>query len=178
MGSVTARAFGLWSPASHHTFALYGGATGLAGDPVASNLASFSHRLILRGFDIDETYHRLGLYAVTEYRHTLATGRGMSTPFFTWIERLQGVLFVGGGTGSNPNNYDGLFTAERLYSEVGYGVRIHTLIFGVQQYILALDLALPLSPTDRRREVITSDGSTELQERDPLKITVGITHTY
>jgi len=106
---------------------------GAAGTPAAGDLVSPSDRLVLRGFDPDETYGRLGLYAVGEYRHTLVTVSEIATPVFSWLERVQGVLFAGGGTNSWPDGCDGLFARERLYSEVGYGLRFHTLVFGIAQ---------------------------------------------
>ncbi len=97
-----------------------------------------------------------------------------------WGDRLQGVLFAGAGTVASPvgSGYDGLFTEERFYSEVGYGLRLHTLAFGALQYLVALDLAIPLSPSVRRYEVPTSDGGVELVDRAPFRLVFGIMQTY
>jgi hypothetical protein len=177
-GEVDLRVFGLLSPRIGHVFALYGGAAAVFGTPPAADLATLSNRMMLRGFEIDETYGRLGLYAVIEYRHDLLDLRGARTPLSSTFERLQGALFAGGGTMSLPSGYGGMFTPERLFAEVGYGLRLHMLAFGVSQYLLALDLAVPLWPTERSYEVEQSDGSTAKAARSPFKIVFGITQTY
>jgi hypothetical protein len=177
-GEFIARAFGLLSPRLGHVFALYGGAMTIVGRPPAADLPSLSNRLILRGFDIDETYGRIGLYAVAEYRHDLFEFSGVRMPVASTFERLQGALFVGGGTMSSPSGYGGMFTAKRLFAEVGYGLRLHVLAFGLSQYLIALDVAVPLWPSDRRYEVEQSDGTTARATRAPFKIVFGITQTY
>jgi len=77
VGTAGARGFVLRTPTMGHTFALYGGVTGLVGEPPATDLATLSNRLYLRGFEIDETYGRVGLYAVTEYRHNIVDASGI-----------------------------------------------------------------------------------------------------
>ncbi len=168
----------LLSPGIRNTVAIYGGAFGVLGDPVAANLVSLSDRRLLRGFEIDETYGRLGLFAVVEYRHTLADAAHVKAPAYSWFDRFQGALFVAGGTASEPGSLDGLFTSQRLFTEVGYGLRVHLLLFGFQQYILALDFAYPLTPLTRQRIEIQSDGTQALVNRSPFKLLFGITQTF
>jgi hypothetical protein len=71
-----------------------------------------------------------------------------------------------------------MFTSERLFAEVGYGLRLHMLAFGLSQYLLALDLAVPLWPDDRTYEVEQADGTTAKATRARFKIVFGITQTY
>ncbi|MDD5305958.1 MAG: hypothetical protein PHU25_01430 [Deltaproteobacteria bacterium] len=178
VGSFAGRIFGLLSPGVHHTFALYGGAVGLVGNPVAADLVTLSDRLMLRAFDSDETYGRLGFYAVAEWRHTLVSPGEIQISSLAWLDRLQGALFAAGGTVSDPGGYGGLFTADRMLAEVGYGLRFHWLVAGVVQYLIAVDFAVPLHPLDRERVSILDDGSTETTPRTPFKLTLGITQTY
>ncbi|MDJ0761726.1 MAG: hypothetical protein QNJ97_01960 [Myxococcota bacterium] len=178
VGEVSVNQVWLYSPAIRHTFAGQVGAMGVVGKPAATQLATLSVRHILRGFDIDETYGRIGLYAVFEYRHTLADGAHIKAPAFSWFDRFQGVLFAGGGTISAADGYAGLFSKDRIYSEIGYGLRIHLLSMGVQQYIIALDLAVPVTPFTRKMERIQEDGSTVDETRDRFKIKFGILQTF
>ncbi|MBW2277289.1 MAG: hypothetical protein JRF63_07345 [Deltaproteobacteria bacterium] len=176
-GAAGTRLFGLVSPGIGHTFALYGGATCVVGEPVAADLASFSTRNILRGFALDETYGRVGMYAVTEYRHRLIDLSSIYFLTFARFDRLQGALFVAGGTMSRPTGYDGLFNYKggRVFTEVGYGLRLHVLSLGVAQYLIALDVAVPITPFDRSFEV---EGYDEPFGRPPFKLVFGITQTY
>ena len=177
VGSAGARMFGLWSPSFGHTFAAYGGVSTLVGDPPASRFVTLSNRMVLRGFETDETYGRLGLYGVTEYRHNIVDASRIGL-LFSWFDRFQGVFFVGTGTVSWPDGYGGLFTKKRSFTEVGYGLRLHLLAFGVSQYLIALDLAVPVAPSVREYEVIQTDGSVVNASRSPFKVVFGITHTY
>ncbi|MCP4677759.1 MAG: hypothetical protein GY854_20020 [Deltaproteobacteria bacterium] len=178
MGRLSSNFVGIASPAIRHVFALSIGAMGLVGNPTAAQLATLSMRQILRGFDVDETYGRVGMYVVGEYRHTLFDASHVPVPPMGWFDRFQGVLFVGGGTISKPSGYTGLFEESRLYSEVGYGLRIHTLAFGVQQYVIALDFAWALTPLNRQMPIEQSDGSIVYQIREPFKIVFGIMQTF
>jgi hypothetical protein len=168
----------IFSPAIRHTFALSTGAMGLVGDPAAAQLHTLSVREVLRGFDVDETYGRVGLYAVAEYRHLLIDGSYIKAPAFSWFDRFQGVLFVGGGTISKPDDYGGLFSEDRIYTEIGYGLRVHTLALGVQQHVIGLDLAFPLTPTTRQSQVTQADGSIEYRNRAPFKLIFGVMQTF
>jgi hypothetical protein len=178
MGKLAVSTVGVFSAGVRHTFALHVGATGLVGEPTASQLATLSVRSILKGFDVDETYGRLGFYAGFEYRHTLFSLSNTRLPIFLWFDRLQGVLFAAGGTMSNPDGYDGLFTPERIFTEVGYGLRFHLFTFGVQQFIIGFEFAYPLTPTNRRAEYTREDGSTYYVDRDPWRITWGVWQTF
>ncbi len=178
VGRLSSNVVGVASPAIRHTFALSLGATGLVGNPAAAQLGTLSVRQILRGFDVDETYGRVGIYAVAEYRHTLFDAAHVPVPVLSWFDRFQGVLFLGGGTITRPTGYTGLFAEDRLFSEVGYGLRIHTLAFGVQQYVVAFDLAYALTPVTRERQIEQADGTIAFQARNPLKLTFGIMQTF
>jgi len=126
----------------------------------------------------DETYGRVGLYGIAEYRHTIVDASNIRGPFFSWFDRFQGVLFAGAGTISNPADYTGLFTENRIYTEAGYGLRLHMLTFGVQQYLMALDFAIPITPLVRQVELDQTDGTTALANRNPYKIVFGIRQTF
>jgi hypothetical protein len=180
VGKISVNGGKIFAPGIHHTLALYGGATAVFGEPVAANLTSLSDRAMLRGFDSDETYGRLGLYGVLEYRHTLVNASTIRAPIFSWFDRFQGALFIAGGTISQPQEEltKGLFTRDRIFTEVGYGLRIHLLFLGIQQYIIAVDVAVPITPTNRRRGVLQSDGTIEEVARRPYKVIVGITQTF
>jgi hypothetical protein len=178
VGSAGLRIFGLASPALGHTFAMYGGVTAVVGDPVAAELSSLSSRQVLRGFELDETYGRLGFYAVAEYRHDLLDLSRVPKIVVIRLDHVQGALFVAGGTISWPRGYDGLFQAERVFTEAGYGIRIHALAFGVAQGMLAIDLGVPITPLDRTYEATLADGSRAERSRAPFKLTLGITQTY
>lgn len=179
-GSAGTRVFGLLSPGIGHTFALYGGAIGVVGQPVAADLASFSTRNILRGFALDETYGRVGLYAVAEYRHRILDLSPIYFLTFARFDRLQGALFVGGGTMSRPDGYDGMFDygGGRVFTEAGYGLRLHILSLGVAQYMIAFDVAVPITPFDRSYKVTQTDSSVAEYGRPPFKLVFGITQTY
>ncbi len=178
MGRLSSNLVAVASPAIRHVFALSIGAMGLVGNPTAAQLATLSVRKILRGFDVDETYGRVGMYVVGEYRHTLFDASHIPVPPMGWFDRFQGVLFLGGGTISRPSGYTGLFDESRLYSEAGYGLRIHTLAFGVQQYVVALDFAWALTPLNRQMPIEQSDGTIAYQTRNPFKIVFGIMQTF
>lgn len=162
----------------HHKLVMYGGVSSVFGDPVASNLTYLAHRSRLRGFDLDETYGRLGIYGVVEYRHVLRDAAFLTAPLYSWFDRFQGVLFFGAGTISRPSGFDGLFTPKRIFSEVGYGLRLHLLFLGVAQYLIALDVAVPITPLDRTRLSQQADGTVVEQRRSPYRIILGITQTF
>jgi len=178
LGRASVRMFNLWSPTIGHIFALYGGAMGLIGDPPAANFNTLSSRFVLRGFALDETYGRLGLYTAMEYRHNLFGSTPISTVFFSALDRVQGVLFAGIGTISWPRGYDGLFSKKRTFAEVGYGIRLHILTLGISQYLLGLDFAVPIAPVKRTYEVKQADNTTALAKRNPFKLILGITQIY
>jgi hypothetical protein len=114
VGRVALQAGTLFSPGIRNTVAVYGSAFFVIGDPVAANLASLSGRQALRGFESDETYGRLGFFAVLEYRHTIIDAAHVTAPLYSWFDRFQGVLFAGGGTISEPGGISGIFSADRI----------------------------------------------------------------
>lgn len=179
MGKISLRGGKLFSFGIHHTVALFGGAAFVLGNPTAAAVTSLSDRTMLRGFDSDETFGRIGLYAVLEYRHTLFNADNLTAPLYSWFDRFQGALFVAGGTVSKPSGTtDGIFTPDRIFTEIGYGLRIHLLFLGVHQYLLCFDLAVPLTPTQRIMEETLKDGSIRKTDRGPYKIIFGITQTF
>ncbi len=179
VGSASTRLFRLWTPRLGHTLALYGGLTAVAGDPAAADLPSLSDRQLLRGFALDESYGRLGAYLAAEYRHKIVDLAGCGVTTFIQFDRLQGALFAAGGTISRPAaGYDGLFSPGRVFTEVGYGLRLHTLSLGATQYLLALDIGVPITPLDRSYEMRRDDGTTVERTRPPWKLLFGITQTH
>jgi hypothetical protein len=115
---------------------------------------------------------------VAEYRHTLFDGTDIPIPFYSWFDRFQGVLFAGGGTTSFPEGYDGLFSQDRIFTEVGYGLRAHILAYGAQSYLIAVDVAFPLTPTTRQKQTLSDQGSPTLEDRAPFKLILGVSQTF
>ena len=178
VGRLHANYIGVFSPAIRHAFAVSLGAMLLAGQPAAAQLQTLSVREILKGFDVAETYGRIGFYAVVEYRHTILDASYVKAPLFTWLDRFQGVLFVAGGTMSEAQGYGGLFTRDRIFTEVGYGLRAHVLALGVQQQVFALDFAVPITPLDRERPMEQADGTIVKESRAPFKLVFGVMQTF
>jgi outer membrane protein assembly factor BamA len=172
------RAMKIFSPAPGHNFALYGGFEGVAGTLPVSKLVSLSNRQMLRGFDLDETYGKLGIYTGLEYRFNIFGTTSVSMPLKTLIDRVQGVLFAAAGTVSQMDSYKGMFRTDRIFAETGLGLRLHLLIFGVVQYLIAVDFAVPVYPLKREYQIIYSDGSEENFTREPFRFVFGITQIY
>ena len=144
-----ARGFYLWTPAGGHTFAIYGGASGVFVDPYRGQLGSLSSHEILRGFDADETFGRVLLYACAEYRHTFVQSLDVNLLQLVTLQGIQGVLFAGVGSASREDSYRGLFAPDRMFTEVGYGLRGILAYFGSYPGIVAVDLAVPITPLHR-----------------------------
>ena len=161
-----------------HTLVAFAGISAVEGEPPASNLVTLSHQQILRGFELGETYGRVGVYGVTEYRHTLKGSTSFQFPFRTLLSRIQGVVFTGVGSSSRPQTYRSLFQRDRNFMEVGYGLRFHLLLLGAVPYLIALDLAIPILPTDRRYLYTESHGVDKYQRRQPYRFTFGINQTF
>ncbi len=147
--SASTRVFFLKTPAGGHTLALYGGASGTFGDPYRGQLESLSAFEILRGFDVDETFGRARLYVCAEYRHVFTAGLDVNLFHYVTLQGIQGVLFAGTGTVTREGSYHGLFAADRIFTEVGYGLRGILAYFGAYPGIIAIDLAVPITPFDR-----------------------------
>lgn len=161
-----------------HLLAMYGGVSAVVGTPPASNLVSLSHRQVLRGFDLGETYGKLGLYGVMEYRHTLFGDTPITFPFGTHLNRIQGVLFTGIGSATLPGDYSHLFNNKRVFAEIGYGLRFHLLTLGVVPYLLAIDFAVPIFPRHRSYTLYSGDNTPYTYQRSPFRFVFGITQTY
>jgi len=137
------RAFYLWTPATGHTLAFFGGFGFTFGKPLEAQLEGLSDRYILRSMTPDEGLGRSKLYAVIEYRHVFTWDLDWNIVNVAWLRGLQGVLFGGFGTTSRPDDYSGMFDRERIYLEAGYGLRLFLDWAGVQTGVIALDLAVP-----------------------------------
>lgn len=163
--NVATRAFGLWTPAGGHTLALYGGAGGTFGDAYRGQLGSLSSRAVLRGFDVDETFGRVRLYLCAEYRHVFTHALNWNVLHAASVFGIQGVLFAGAGTATRESSYRGLFAADRVFTEVGYGLRGIIGYFGAYPGVVALDLAVPLTPRHR-------------PDRLPVAVRVAFSHVF
>lgn len=161
---TSGRLAGHWTPRVGHTFTGYFGAGVVFGTPLDQQLQSISDRTMLRAFEADETLGRARLYAGVEYRWTLLHDMNINLFHIAWWRAIFLAAFVAGGTVSNRDGLDGLFSKDRLFSEVGGGVRLLLDIAGVLPYIIAVDLAYPLTPTER-------------QGRIPFGLYVSIQHT-
>lgn len=169
---ASGRAAGHLTPRVGHTFTLYGGAGVVFGDPLDEQLQSSSDRSMLRAFEADETLGRARLYAGVEYRWAALTDLDVNLFHLAWWRTLFLAVFVAGGTASRPEDLSGLFTPERLFTEVGAGVRVLLDIAGVLPYIIAVDVAYPLTPRQRLR-----CGETQCVPRAPVGVYVSIEHT-
>jgi len=172
-GRTTGRVFNLFPLAFRHTLALYGQAGISFGELLPSQISNISGKQALRGFESDETAGRAAAFAALEYRHVLFEDVDINLARLIWLERLQGVLFVAGGTTSGTDNYGGMFSTERLFAEAGYGLRFHVLWLGAQQGLLGIDLAVPVHPLDRFVE--TQSGP---RQRQSFGIHISSVHTF
>jgi hypothetical protein len=177
-GTLSVRGGRTFAPTPGHRVAVYGGAEGKVGTPPASGLSSLSHRHALRGFDLDETYGQVSLYGVTEYRRTLLGSSNISMPLGSTVDRLQGVLFLGGGSASLPGTYRHLFRPDRQFVEVGCGLRLFLLTLGVVPYLIAVDVAVPILPRNRTRDVWQPGERLATITRSPFRFVMGITQTF
>ncbi|MDI7268598.1 MAG: hypothetical protein QME96_11455, partial [Myxococcota bacterium] len=137
------RAFYLWTPASGHTFAVYGGFALALGEPLRAQLESLGDRLFLRSLAPDEALGRAKLYAVAEYRHLLVRDLDWNLLHLAWLRGIQGVLFGGFGTTSRADSLDGMFEQGRIFLEAGYGLRLFLDYAGVQTGLVSLDVGVP-----------------------------------
>jgi hypothetical protein len=169
---TSGRVVGHYTPRVGHSFTGYAGAGAVFGEPLAEQLPSISDRAMLRAFEADETLGRVRLYGALEYRWTVVHDLDVNLAHLAWWRALFVALFVGGGTVSERDGLDGLFTASRLFSEVGVGVRTLLTILGAQPYIIAVDVALPITPRQRMRCV-----ADVCAPRNPLGMYVSIQHT-
>ncbi|MBW2261138.1 MAG: hypothetical protein JRG91_04125 [Deltaproteobacteria bacterium] len=168
--SASTRAFYLWTPTGGHTLAFYGGASGNFGDPYRGQLESLSSPSVLRGFDVDETFGRALVYACFEYRHLYTHALNINVVHYATLQGIQGVLFGGAGTVTREDSYRGLFAADRIFTEVGYGLRGIIAFFGSYPGIVALDLAVPITPLERYDRYG--------QRRLPVALRLSFNHTF
>jgi len=170
--AASGRVAGHLAPRQGHTFTGYAGAGVTLGQPLPQQLQSVSDRLMLRAFEADETLGRVRVYAAVEYRWTMLTDIDLNLAHIAWLRTVDLVAFAGAGTVSNPDGFDGMLAEDRLFTEVGGGLRALLDIAGVVPYILAFDLGVPLTPRNRLRCV---DG--QCVARQPVGIYVSIQHT-
>jgi hypothetical protein len=149
------RAFWLWTPAIGHTLAFYGGFGLTFGEPLEAQLEALGDRMLLAAFEPDEALGRAKLYAVAEYRHVFTWDIDLNLFHLAWLRGIQGVLFGGAGTSSRRESLAGLFEADRVFFEAGYGLRLFLDYAGVQTGLVALDVAVPF---------VVEDGSPVLAE--------------
>lgn len=168
-----ARIAGNWTPRVGHTFTAYGGGGVVFGDPLEEQLPSISDRFALRAFEADETIGRARLFAAVEYRWTVVTDLDVNLFHLARLRTLFFAAFVGGGTVSSPDDLSGLFTVPRLFSEAGGGIRALLEIAGVVPYVVAVDVAYPITPTGRQD--CGADGA--CRPRAPVGVYVSIQQT-
>ena len=77
-----------------------------------------------------------------EYRHTWTRSLSVSVARLTWWEGIEGVLFVDAGVVGD--RYADLVSLDALALGVGYGLRFHAALFGVQPSMLSIDVAWPV----------------------------------
>jgi len=132
--SASMRAFYIYPFSGAHHLVAYGAVGGTFFDMPEGQLQGLSDRLALRGFERDETLGRIKAYAALEYRHLWVYGLGWSFLDIVTLEGLKGVLFAGGGTVSNRENYDGMLRKDRMFAEVGYGLVLLVTYMGCLLY--------------------------------------------
>ncbi|MFH1434328.1 MAG: hypothetical protein ABIJ56_01305 [Pseudomonadota bacterium] len=171
--SASGRVFFLHSFSGAHAIGLYGGVGGTFLETPEGQMQSLSDRMMLRAFEADETFGRMKIYAGVEYRHLWVHNIGMNILNLTRLEGIKGVLFLAGGTVSEKDGYDGLFSAERMYAEAGYGIVLLLTFFGAYPGVLELDVAVPVYPLagDRSKR---DDGS----DRLPVGVYLSFFQTY
>lgn len=167
------RVAGHLTPRVGHTFTGYLGAGIVVGDPLPQQLLSISDRFMLRAFEIDETIGRARIYAGIEYRWTMVHNLDINLLHLAWLRSISLVLFAAGGTASQQDGLDGLFSRDRMFTEVGAGLRALLDIAGVQPYVIAVDVGYPITPRERLR--CTQEG--DCVSRNPIGVYVSIQHT-
>jgi hypothetical protein len=172
--SGAVRVAGHWTPRVGHTFTGYAGGGIVVGEPLVEQLQSVSDRMMLRAFEADETLGRARIYLGVEYRWTVVHDMAINILHLAWLRAVFLAIFAAGGTVSHRDDLEGMFTTETLFTEVGAGLRALLELGGFQPYVLAVDLAYPVTPRERVR--CTEDGS-ECVPRAPLGIYVSIQHT-
>jgi hypothetical protein len=165
--STSVRVFYLHAFSGAHQMAFYGAVGGTFFDMPQGQLQSLSDRMALRGFETDETMGRVRAFAAVEYRHLWAQNLGWSILDAAMVEGIKGVLFVGGGTVSDKDGYDGLFTTDRMFAEAGYGIALLLNYLGAYPNVIELDLAVPVYPLPSARK-----------GRQPLGIYLSFQFTY
>jgi hypothetical protein len=88
--------------------------------------------------------------ASLEYRHTFTRSWSVGVARLAWWEGLEGALFVDGGFAADA--WADLGLADTWVLGVGYGLRFHATLFGVQPALLSLDLAWPVPTSAALRE--------------------------
>lgn len=88
------------------------------------------------------------------------------------------MFFAGAGTVSWPKNRRGMFESNRVFTEVGYGLRVHAILAGLRHFVMGVDLAIPITPTTREYAVERADGSFEMKEHRPFKVVLAVTSAF
>ena len=171
--SISTRVFFLHSFSGAHAIGLYGGVGGTFLETPEGQMQSLSNRVTLRAFESNETFGRIKIFAGAEYRHLWAHNIGLNILNLTRLEGIKGVFFLAGGTVSEKDSYDGLFAADRMYAEVGYGLVLLLTYFGAYPGVLELDIAVPVYPLSRDRSK-RDDGS----DRLPVGVYLSFFQTY
>ncbi len=171
---TSARVAGHWTPRVGHTFTGFAGGGIVLGEPLVEQLQSISDRMMLRAFEADETLGRARIYLGVEYRWTVIHDLDVNLLHLARLRALFLALFAAGGTVSRREDLGGMFTAGRIFTEVGAGLRALLEIGGFLPYIIAVDLAYPITPRERLR---CNADRTTCVPRNPVGVYVSIQHT-
>ncbi len=162
-GQLLAAASLLRTPHPRHSVALRGVAGLTWGDVRVSELPTLGGVGGLRALGPSGGRAPHLLTASVEYRHTFTQSLSASVLRLAWWQGLQGVLFVDAGLAAA--------TAESLVKTsptlgVGYGLRFHAALLGIDPALLSLDLAYPIAfeATPRRLSA--------------LNLTIGVTQAF
>lgn len=172
--SGSARVAGHWTPRVGHTFTGFAGGGIVLGEPLVEQLQSISDRMMLRAFEADETLGRARVYLGVEYRWTMVHDLDINLLHLARLRAIFLALFAAGGTVSHREDLEGMFTAETIFTEVGAGLRALLELGGFQPYVLAVDVAYPLTPRERFR---CNEDASACAPRNPVGIYVSIQHT-
>lgn len=156
----------VWAPHARHRLAVRMSAGTTVGDLLPGERFTLGGLEGVRAVTRDEFRGRHIAVAGFEYRHTFTRSLSTELTHLLWWEGIEGVLFVDAGV--TAASWGELFTAESAAAGVGYGLRLHGSLFGVQPALLALDFAYALPITARLRS----------RTGPPLAVHVHFTQTF
>ena len=135
----------LRSPHPRHRLGLRAGVGVGLGEVAEGELMSLGGSSGVRAVGALERRGRHRAVVGLEYRHTFTRSLDISALRLAWLQGIEGVLFLDGGTVADT--FGTLVDGESTAVGVGYGLRFHGELFGIHPALLAVDVAyaLPLN---------------------------------